>query len=271
MLSEGLRHAVPAAANTWTTIGTFTVPAGMKRIIQVHVGICPKMGTAGTVRIAPVFKISGSGLGEQDPHEFPGPCGDAVMGTSGSGTLQMNELVYNVDIPVNPGATFDALVNTVDEAVTAGTIRILVVYDTTDRAGKNSQSQYVTLAGTTTPDVWATIGTITIPKLDDAHSPTQIIEVVVGVAPDQAAVAVLECSSWIRLSGAGLQESGKHEFTGPSIGNMAATPGVLTYDSCVVRHQIGIPINAGGQILVEQLFDTETPTASSFLVGLRYA
>jgi hypothetical protein len=271
MLSEGVRAAVPAAADTWTAVGTFTVPANMKRLVQIKVGIAPDMGATGTVRIAPILKISGSGLGEQDPHELIAPFGDVVLGTSGAVTLQMNEQSYDVDIPVNPGATYDCLVNTLDEAVTAGTIRCMVVYDTTERTGKNSQSQYVDAAATTTADVWTTVGTITIPKLDDAHSPTKIIEVICAVAPDQAALALLRCSAWFRLSGAGLQESGKHEFTGPANGTLCTTPGALGYDNCVIRHKVDIPINAGGQILVEHMLDTETPTAGTVAVGLRYA
>lgn len=262
--------AVPSSADAWTDVNTFTVPAGVKRLKKVIVSIAPDFGNSGTVRFAPVFRLQGSGLLEQSPHEYIGPCGDATLATSGSGAVEPNNIEYDVDIPVQTGGTITAQVNTLDEAVTAGTVRVQLIYDDQAPGGKNSQSQYTDAAMTTTADAWATVGTITVPRMAEGKNPTKIKEVILAVATDQAALALLRTSARFRLSGSGIGEGGSHEFLGPANGSIAATPGVIVYDRQVVRHKVDIPVNPGGQILAEQLLDVETPTAGTAIVGLVY-
>lgn len=270
MQSEVVDAAVPGAADAWTAVGSITVPAGIERLVKVLVSIAPDFGATGEIRYAPVFRMLGSGLLEQSPHELIGPCGNVSLGTIGSGNVEPNNLEYEVDIPVQTGGVIDIQVNTLDEAVTAGTVRAQLVFDTGTPEQPNSQSQYIDAALTTTPDVWAAVGTITVPRMAEGVSPSKVKEVVVAMATDQAAIALLRCSGHIRLTGAGIAEGGTHELLGPASGTMCTTDGVLNYDNQVVRHKIDIPVNPGGQILVEQLLDTETPTAGTVAVGLVY-
>ena len=270
MQAEVVDAAVPAAADAWTAVGTFTVPAGGERVIRVLVSVAPDFGATADIRYAPVFRLLGSGLLEQSPHEYIGPCGNATLATSGSGAVEPNNIEYEVDIPVQTGGTIDAQINTLDEVITAGTARVAFIYDVGSPEVPNCQSQYVDAALTTTADVWAAVGTITVPRMAEGASPSKIVEVIMAMATDQAALALLRCSGHFRLSGSGLNEGGTHEFLGPASGSTAATPGAIVYDRQVVRQKIEIPVNAGGQILVEQLLDTETPTAGTAIVGLRY-
>ncbi len=270
MQSETGIVAVPIAADAWTDVNEFVVPAGVKSLIRFIGSLAPDMGAAGAVRIAPVFRLQGSGLGEQSPHEFVGPCGNAVMGGTGAGTLQLNHEEYELDIPVTVGGTIMVQVNTLDEAVTAGTVRTQLVYSDASSKAKNSQAQYIDHAMAAAADVWAEVGTITVPVMATGKNPTRIKEVIAAFATDQAALALLRCSARFRLTGSGLAEGGAHEFLGPASGTIVFTEGVLTYDRQVVRHKTEIPVNPGGQILVEQLLDVETPTDGTAILGLLY-
>jgi len=271
MQSEVVRAAVPTAADAWTDVGTFTMPAGATKIDAVIVSVAPKMGVAGTVRISTIFRLQGAGLLEQNPHVYVGHAGDAVLGTTGAGTFQMTPQRYDVEIPIQTGGTVVAQCMTTGEVITAGTVSVQLVYDTAPLAAKNSQSDVIVHAMTTTAGVWAAVDSFVVPRMAEGNSPTMIREVVMAVAPDQAAVAVLQCAAYIRLSGAGIAEGGSHEFLATHFGQMAATPGVEAYDRLVVRLPITIPVNAGGTIIVEQRIETETPTAGSVLVGVLYA
>ncbi len=270
MQSEVVDAAVPGAADAWTAVGTITVPAGVTRLRKILASIAPDFGATGTVRYAPVFRLQGSGLQEQNPHEYIGPCGNVTLATSGAGAVEPNNLEYEVDIPVATGGTIDIQVNTLDEAVTAGTVRAQLVFDTGTVGQANSQSQYVDAALTTVADTWANVGTLTVPRMEVGNSPSRIKEIIMATATDQAGLALLRCSSHFRLTGSGLAEGGSHEFLGPASGTMATTPGVLAYDKQVVRQKIEMPVNPGGQILVEQLLDTETPTAGTAIFGVMY-
>lgn len=270
MQSETAVVAVPSAADAWTNINTFTVPAGVSRLVMVVVSIAPDFGASGTVRYAPVFRLIGSGLLEQSPHEYVGPTGDATLATSGSGSVEPNNMEYEVDIAVATGGTITAQVNTLDEAVTAGTVRVALVYDTGNPTAKNSMSQYVDAAMTTTADTWATVGTITVPQSSSGNNPSKIKKIAMAIATDQAALALLRTSARFRISGSGLAEGGSHEFLGPANGSIAATPGVITYDKQTVVIDRSIPVNPGGNILVEHILDVETPTAGTAIFGVLY-
>ena len=181
---------------------------------------------------------------------------------------------YEVDIPVQTGGTYTADVNTLDEAVTAGSVMINVLYDDKVAVAKNSMSQFVDAAGTTTADAFAALGTFTIPKLDPAKDPTKIVEVVIGVALDQGTSAIsLRTAPIIRLTQSGIKGSGLHDYVGPlaTSAHNGTTPSQgVAQDNGTIRIETDIDINAGGQIVAEQQFRVETPTASTVAVGLVY-
>lgn len=270
MQSECGVVAVPGAADTWTDIEDFTVPAGVKRLTGFIVSVAPDFGAAVNVRYAPVFRLEGSGLLEQSPHEYVGNFGNMSHGTIGAACVEPNNRRYDVDIPVQTGGVITAQVNTLDEAITAGTVRVQVLYDNETVKQANSQSQYIDAALTVVAGAWAAVGSIIVPRMAEGKSPTKIKKVVIGMATDQAAIALLRCSGRIRLTGAGIAEGGSHEILGPASGTVATTDGVLAYDHQTVECEIEIPINAGGEIEVEQYLDTETPTAGTVAVGLMY-
>lgn len=270
MQSECGVVAVPGAADTWTDIDDFTVPAGVKRLTAIIVSLAPDFGATGNVRFAPVFRLEGSGLLEQSPHEYVGNFGNVTLGTIGCGCVEPNNRRYDVDIPVQTGGIITAQVNTLDEAVTAGTVRTQLIYDNEEVVQANSQSQYVDAALTAVAGAWAAVGSIIVPRMAEGKSPTKITKVIVGMATDQAAIALLRCSGRIRMSGAGIGEGGSHEILGPASGTIATTDGVYGYDRQTVECDIEIPVNAGGEIEIEQFLDVETPTAGSVAVGLMY-
>jgi hypothetical protein len=274
-LAERVSAAVPTAADSWSDTGTFTVPAGMTRIKKVRIGLAPDWGvTAISVRHALVIRLLGSALQEQSPHEFLAMFGGVSVVTTGG--LQQNELVveYETDIPVQAGTTFVAQQNSLDEVITAGTVFVNIEYDDKPISAKNSMSQYVDAAGTTTADAFATVGTITIPKTESGKDPTKIIGIAIGVAIDQGTSAIaLRTSPTVRLSGAGVKGSGTREYIGPcqSTAHNGTTPSQgIASDHGTVMREVDIDINAGGQILIEHQYITETPTASTIAVGLLY-
>ena len=269
--SKTITAAVPSAADVWEDVAVVTVPANVQMLQKILFSLSPDFGATGTNRAAPIFRIIGSGLLEQSPHEYIGPCADAVLGVSGAAVFQLNHLEYMVEAAVATGGTITVQVNTVDEAIAAGTIRAMLVFVEETAPSGNHQSQVVNAAMATTADLWAAVDTVTIPRMGEGNNPTRIKRIAIAGGPDQAALALLRMSLRIRLSGSGLGEGGDHEFLGPANGTMAATPGVLGYDNLVVFYDVDIPINAGGQIEVEQILDTETPTAGTVIVGFEYA
>ncbi len=268
--------AVPAAADTWTTVGTETVPAGAKRLVKARFGLAVDPGaTASSIRQALAFRIRGSGLGEQDPHEFVGPCGGYGTTTDGNVSQSYMNIEFDVDIPVLTAGSFTVEVNTLDEAQTAGTVSYCMIYDVTDAKAKNSMSQYVDAAVAASADAWSSVGTITVPQGVTGKEPTVIRKIAVGVGVDQGTSAVtLRLASRIRLSGSGISESGSHEYLGPQgvTAQQGGTPvGSILQDNNVVVYDVNIPVKAGGQILVEQRFDTEVLTAGTIVAGVMYA
>ena len=277
MQSETRLQAVPTAADSWTDMGTIiTVPAGVQRIAKVRVAVAPDWGTAAvSVRHAPVYRIRGSGLLEQDPHSYMGAFGGVSVVTT-AGLQEENTFVeYDVDIPVQVSGTITAQVNSLDEAITAGSTYIVLVYDNEAAKAPNSQSDYVDAAGTTTADAWTTVGTFTVPRQAEGKSPTKIRSVICAVAEDQGTSAIsLRLASRFRLTGAGLGEGGDHQFIGPtgtSAHNGTSASQGVSHSKNTVVYDVPIPVNPGGQILAEHIFDIETPTASTVAVGLLYS
>lgn len=274
--SEVKDAAVPTAADTWTQVDNFVVPAGVKRIKRITLTVTPDWGTtAGSVRAAPVIRLIGAGIIEQNPHEYLGMFASHAEVTTGGISANELEMAYDVDIPVQAGGNFDIQCNSLDEAITAGTVAIGIQYDDQAPKSKNSMAQYVDAAGTTTADAFAALGTITIPKTEGGKDPTKIVALVIGVALDQGTSAIsLRTVPIIRLTGAGIKGSGKYEYLGQChySGEIGTTPSQgVVQDNGTIVVPVDIDINAGGQITVEQQFVTETPTASTVAVGFIYS
>lgn len=271
MQSITVTAASPTAADSWTAVGTITVPAGAKRITKVKVAAVSDAGTgAATTHFAPVFRLLGSGLEEQSPHEYVGPGSNIplIAATAGYAIAETNFLEYDVDIPVSVGGTIDVQCNALDEVQT-GQVSVELDFDGAAASGKNSMSQYVDATRSATADVWATVGTITLPQPQAGNAPKRIKEIVCGIVPDVAATAVSEMScSRFRMSGAGLAEGGLHEYLGNQAGNGCVVTGPGVYQDTIVRHKVDVPVNAGGQILVEQRIDTEVPDGGTAVFGV---
>lgn len=270
MQSQTIKAAVPAAADVWSDVEEFVIPAGVNMLKDLILSLAPDFGASGTNRYALVIRLTGGGLLEQSPHEYIATCGNVTLATSGAGAVEPNNNIYNVNLPVVPGGRVMVQMNTLDEAVTAGTVRVGATYSSESAPSGNHQAQILDAAMATTEDLWASVGTITIPVMAEAESPKRIKKLHIGCATDQAALALLRCSLRIRLTGAGIAEGGDHEYLGPASGVIAATPGVVTYDKQLVSYDVDIPVNAGGQIDVEQILDVETPTAGTVVIGFEY-
>ncbi|MFA4835937.1 MAG: hypothetical protein WC749_07720 [Dehalococcoidia bacterium] len=272
MQTKTSQVAVPAAADTWTDLTAITVPAGVKSLKKVIVGVAVDEADPAGVRIAPVFRLQGAGLDEQNPHEYIAPCGNiGAKTTSGAYACELNVFEYDVDIPVTPGGVITPQVITLDEAITAGTCSIALEFSEEAPKAANSMSQYVDVTMTTTAGAWYTVGTITVPQPGKGKAPTRIKNLTLAIPTDQATIALLRCSSRFRLSGAGINEPGDHEYLGPQSGTGCNTAGILGYSKQAIQHPTDIPVNAGGQILVEHYLTTETPTAGTAILGVQYA
>jgi hypothetical protein len=209
---------------------------------------------------------------EQNPHEYPGPCGNiASKTTSGAYAAELNFTEYDVDIPVAEGGTIVPQAISFDEVITAGTVSLQLDFSSAAAKGNNSMAQQVNVAASTTAGAWYTVDTIKVPKLVTGKDPVKIVKLFIGNPTDQATIALLRCALRVRLSGAGVGESGDHEYLGPHSGTGCNTAGILGYSHQWVIHDVDIPVNAGGEILVEHYFTTETPTAGTVIVGVVYA
>jgi hypothetical protein len=273
MQSETVVADAPVASDTWTAIGTITVPAGVSSLKKVLVGLVPDAGAAAVALCsAPVVRLLGSGLLEQSPHEYVCQGVDiAIIAAAGYAVAEPDTFEYDVDIPVAVGGTIDVQINSLAD-VMPGTSRGELVFSEASAGAANQMSQYINAERTATPDVWAAVGTITIPRLDVGKSPSRITEIAMGVVTDAAATAVSErTSARFRMSGSGIAEGGSHEFLATGSGGSAHTTGCGVYDRPIVRRAVDIPINSGGQILVEQMMDSEVPDGGEAVFGVMYA
>jgi len=274
MQSETVVAAAPAAAAAWTAVGTITVPAGVSSLKKVLVGLVPDAGIAAALLCsAPVVRLLGSGLLEQSPHEYVCQgCDIALVAAAVGGAVAEPETFeFDVDIPVAVGGTIDIQINSLAD-VMPGTSRGELVFSAAAAAAKNQMSQYVSAAIPAAADVWGAVGTITIPQLAVGNSPTRIREIVLGVVTDSAsAAASLRTSARFRISGSGVAEGGAHEFLGTGAGGTAVVTGSGVYDRPLVRREVDIPVNSGGQILVEQLIDAMLPDGGQAVFGVLYS
>lgn len=273
MMSHSVTAVAPTGADAWTAVGTITVPAGAKSVKKVVLGVSHDAGTAAaTVHWAPVFRLIGSGLLEQSPHEYVGNGDDIplVAATAGQAISNDKPIIYDVDIPVAVGGTIDLQVNSLDEVAT-GQVTAMLVFSDEQAGGSNSMSQYVDAAIPAAVDAWTAVGTITVPQSKEGASPKAIKEIVCGFIPDIAATAVSErVATRFRMTGSGLAEGGNHEYIGSmaGCGNVVTGPGA--YDDMLVRYKLNVPVNAGGQILVETIHETELCDGGTSVFGVLY-
>jgi len=273
MQSETVVADAPVAADTWTTVGVITVPAGVSSLKKVLVGLVPDAGVAAIALCsAPVVRLLGSGLLEQSPHEYVCQGVDIALiaATAGYAVAEPETFEYDVDIPVAVGGTIDVQINSLAD-VMPGTSRGELVFSEAAAGAANQMCQYINAVRTATPDVWAAVGTITIPRLEVGRSPTKIKEIAMGIVTDAVGTAVSErTSARFRMSGSGIAEGGSHEFLATGSGGGAVVTGPGVYDRPIVRREVDIPINSGGQILVEQMMDSEVPDGGEAVFGVLY-
>lgn len=272
MQSMTVTAASPTAANSWTAVGSITVPAGSKSIKKVKVNAITDAGTAAaTTHFAPVIRLLGAGLEEQSPHEYvaPGSNIPLIAATAGYAIAETNFLEYDVDIGVSVGGVIDVQALAISEVQT-GQVSVELDFSPEAAGGKNSMAQYVT-AAIGAVNTWVTVGTINVPQPKAGSEPKKIKEIICGIVPDVAATAVSEMvSARFRISGAGIAEGGTHEYLGNSAGNGCVVTGPGVYQDTIVRHKLDIPVNSGGQILVEQRIDTEVPDGGDAVFGVLY-
>lgn len=273
MMSHTVTAVAPTAADAWTDVGTISVPAGAQSLKRVRCGYVHDAGTAAAaVHSAPVFRLLGSGLLEQSPHEYVGPGDDIplIAATAGYAVAQENSEAYDVDIPVAVGGDILVQVNSLDEVAT-GQVLAQLDFSPEPAGGKNSMSEYVDHAIPAAADAWEAVDTLRVPQLKEGAAPTRIREIVCAFVPDVAATAVSErVATRFRMTGSGLAEGGLHEYLGPGAGNGCVVTGPGIYDRCLVRHRVDIPVNAGGEILVETRHETELCDGGTSIFGVLY-
>lgn len=272
-MSHTVTAVAPVAADTWTAVGTITVPAGVKSLKKVVFGVSHDAGVAAAlIHWAPVFRLLGSGLLEQSPHEYVGQGDDIALVAAAVGqvTAKTQSVQYDVDIPVATGGQIDVQCNSLDEVAT-GQVTAMLVFDSAEAASRNSMSQYVDAAIPAAADAWTAVGTITIPQAKEGTSPTKIKEIACCFIPDIAATAVSErVATRFRMTGSGLKEGGSHELIGTMYGCGCVVTGPGKYDDLPCRYKMDLPVNAGGQILVETIHETELCDGGTSVFGVLY-
>jgi hypothetical protein len=284
MQSDVITGSIPATADSWSDIDTLSVPAGVRSIKKIIVGAAvdttETAGTARSLRALPVLRLIGSGILEQSPHEYLLDAVNVLYQSDANANatgFAIDDAVqeYDVDLPVQVGGEIVAQANMLDEVGVGGSIAVQLVYSDEEATAENQMSDYVDDSGTTTADVYSEVGIITVPQLEKA--PKRIRELIIAVASDlTTAPQSKRISPVIRLTGSGVAEGGSHEYLGDwghaQIINAAGTGlfGEAFAHRCFRRVKVDIPVNAGGEILVEHKFVGETPTASTVAVGVLY-
>lgn len=266
--------AASGAANVWTAVGTITVPAGVVSLKKVKVGLAPDPGVlASTVHAAPVFRLTGAGMLEQNPHQYLAQGVDSILVAATDAHVGAEPAVqeYNVDIPVQVGGQILVESMCIAEAH-VGTMRAELVFSAEPAGGANSMSDYVTAVMPVAAAAWTAVGTLTVPQLGAGASPKKIKRVDCGFVCDNlGAVTSLRVSARFRITGSGVGEGGNHHFLGNQNSGSNVVTGSGKYDRMIVRHDTDIPVNAGGQILVEAILDLELTDGGDMVFGVQYA
>ncbi len=270
--SESAIGAVPTAG-TWTDINTFTVPAGVKRLMRIKAGVASDPGALAQTHGVPVIRLTGSGLLEQSPHNYvlQGFTHSITAANTGSAPVEPDVFIYDVDIPVAVGGQIVVQQLMVSEVPAAMTIRVQLDYDENSQSSKNNMADYVNGAIATAAGAWTTVGTLTVPQSSGGNNPSRIREIRCGFVVDSAGNTLLRNSARFRLSGSGIAEGGLHHILGSQSGIMWTTPGAQKFDKPIVIHKnANIPVNPGGQILVEYIQDVELPDGGDSILGVLY-
>ena len=241
---------------------------------KVKVGFAPDPGVAAApIHTAPVFRLTGAGLLEQNPHMYLAQGVDCVLvaATTALVSAEPGVMMYDVDIPVSIGGqiTIDSMC--IAEAI-PGTMRAELDFDAAPAAGGNNMSDYVTAVMPAAAAAWTAVGTLTVPQLGAGPSPKKIKRIDCGFVNDNlGAVTSLRTSSRFRITGSGLIEGGNHHFLGNQNSGSNVVTGSGMYDSMIVTHLTDIPVNAGGQILVETILDVELTDGGDSVFAVQYA
>jgi hypothetical protein len=274
MQSESVIAVAPAAANAWVAVGVIPVPAGVASLKKVKVGVVPDPGVAAvTIHLAPVFRLTGSGLLEQNPHQYLGQGSDLVLiaATTALVSAQPAIQVYDVDIPVATGGPILIEVMSIAEVV-PGTARAELVFSSEAAGGGNSMGDFVTAVMPVAAAAWAAVGILVVPQLEAGKAPKKIDRIDCGFVMDNlGAVTSLRTSCRFRMTGSGIAEPGNHMY----LGNQASGANVVTgsgcYDRMIVTHFTDVPVNPGGAILVEAIMDLELTDGGDMVFGVQYA
>src|SRR3990167_449131 len=270
--AEIVSAAVPTAADSFTAVGTIRAPAGMKRIKKAFFIYTVDAGAAGnTIRFAPVFRLQGSGLLEQSPHDYLGMFGGHFDDTDEGSEHHDAYMEYDVNIPISTGGDIQCSVNALDEVTTAGTAQVCLIFDDIEPSQGNSMADYVDVAGTTTAGAFAAVGTLIVPEGKEGAAPKKIKKLIIGIGEDQGGADYsLRCASQIRISGSGLVDPGLHVYPGPQGSGAIVVTGGAYINHRTMEIDVDLTVNPSGEIDIEHQFITETPTASTVAVGVLY-
>lgn len=273
MLSESV-VAAAGAANIWVAVGAIQVPAGVASLKKVKVGFAPDPGVAAaTIHTTPVFRLTGAGLLEQNPHIYVAQGVDCVLiaATTALVAAEPSIMQYDVDIPVSVGGQIQVDSMCVAEAI-PGTMRAELDFSAEPAADGNNMSDFVSAVMPVAANAWAPVAILTVPQLGAGPSPKRIKRVDCGFVNDNlGAVTSLRTSSRFRITGAGLVEGGNHHFLGNQNSGSNVVTGSGMYCDMIMTHLVDIPVNAGGQILVEAILDGELTDGGDSIFGVQYA
>lgn len=274
MQSESVIAAAPGAANAWVAVGVIPVPAGVRSLVKVKVGVSPDPGVAAaTIHLAPVFRLTGSGLLEQNPHQYLAQGSDLVLiaATTSLVSAEPDLMQYDVDIPVATGGPILIEVMSIAEVV-PGTARCELVFSAAAPTATNSMGDFVTAVMPAAAAAWTAVGILVVPQLEAGKAPKKIDRVDCGFVMDNlGAVTSLQTSCRFRLTGSGIAEPGNHHFLGNQASGSNVVTGTGFYDRMVKTHLCDVPVNPGGQILVEVILDAELTNGGDSVFGVQYA
>ncbi len=267
-------QAATGAANVWIATGNIVVPAGVVSLKKVIVGVAPDPGIgAVTIHLVPVFRLLGSGLLEQKPHQYIAQGCDVAQIVAGLScqTPQLALMEYDVDIPVQTGGVIEVQHMNIAEAF-PGIARCELVFSAEAAGAGNNMSDFVTAVAPAAAAAWIAVGNLTVPTLGAGASPVKIKRIDCGLVADSVAAITtsIMVSSRFRLTGSGIAEGGNHHILGNEsvVACVGAGEGYL--DRCIMTHMVDIPVNAGGIILVEQINDGDIQPGDS-VFGVQYA
>lgn len=267
-------QAATGAANVWIATGNIVVPAGVVSLKQVVVGVAPDPGfAAATIHLVPVFRLLGSGLLEQNPHQYVAQGVDKATIAAGLVGIYPEPALqtFDVDIPVQTGGVIEVQHMNIAEAF-PGIARCELVFSAEAAAAGNNMSDYVTAVAPAAAAAWIAVGNLTVPTLGAGASPKRIKRIDCGLVPDGVAAigTSIMVSSRFRMTGSGIAEGGNHHYLGNQNVQACVVAGEGYSDRCIVTHMVDVPVNAGGIILIEQINDGDIQPGDS-VFGVQYA